>query len=197
MHKQFEILAHLQEAYDASVSRLAAMKRSIEELELAIQNDIDTVLQPLLDSYPHEQDIMYLACFPCTGVIELYRISLARVEYIHLSWYHLDREPYVCPKEDEPQTIPKSEEEMRRLLNSYYSPTRIRMDCYETFGYFDDINDKYTRKDWILEKLKKRDILFEIDKADFIRAVRVVYDTYSCWCNDNIAPRCSSDLLVS
>lgn len=162
MKKQFEILEELDKITKESIS-------SISDLKIKIEQETQKIKSKLLDLYDNDLEVLYLVDFYSDGMMHFHKATKDRLSTITLNWYD-SKFRY---------KVPRNYEEGLKAVNEYPAPTYCDIQAYNTFGYFHDIKARYDRIDWIAQKTRDKQYLFQIEEADFIMAIDSVHNFYS------------------
>jgi len=162
--KQFELLNDFYLATKETKSR-------ISELRIAIEKELSEMKEKILSLYNHEEDIMYLICFDGSCFIDFYKVTKKRKIQIHVAWLSVN--------DGFSFSNPNTLEEAELIIQTMNNPTHCEIRDYITFGYFDDINNRYDREDWISEETHNGKFLFNIEKEIFVKALDMCYNLYS------------------
>lgn len=167
MKRQFELLQEFEKVISKSKSRISKLRYEIEKEHSEIK---DMILQ----SYNHNLETMFLVEFD-RYMIQFHKVTKYQLDTIHIDWFQINgkNNPY------DPGKTPSNQEEAIQILNNIKNPSHCKIGSYEKFGFFDDINARYDRLDWIAEKTQEKNYLFEIEEKEFIKAMNVVYNHYT------------------
>jgi hypothetical protein len=160
MKRQFELLEELYKKSEEANVRIAAVRREIEREYAKIRKEI-------IEAYDHEKEVMLLVQFGDYS-LDFHMATKEKLSTIKLTWF----ESNIKIRK------PKTYEEAVELLRNYHDPSNCELSSYQTFGYFDDIEKRWDRVDWITENLMEKNFLFDIEEADFTKALNTLYKHY-------------------
>lgn len=159
MKKQFDLLAQFSAMFEESRNRINKIQEEIDREYSKIKLD-------LLDIYDHDAEVLYLVKFQYDCLISFYRATKTSLCEVDLSWYNSKRKM---------PSIPKTYDEAVIYLKNMNDPTKCEVRDYQEFGYFDDVNKRWERIDWIAENIFEKKFLYEITEKEFLDAVEIMH----------------------
>jgi len=172
---QFALLDKLTALYKESQTRISTINKELADLNLKVTNELKEV-------YPIDQQVLYLM----TGLhlqqkiytLQFHKAVRSKMERKTDTGGELITIKLLFFGKHSPGVFDGTQESAENILTYATEQkdicSKINVDTYTEFGYFDDIHDYYMRENWISEQLFAKDIPYIISEAEYLAAVEQV-----------------------